>query len=59
MTLFGLDLNMTVSLAGALPGVTASWTASRGSGSGWVYSPMPPVAQQVITPVPLEPVREF
>jgi hypothetical protein len=61
MTLFGLNLNMTdVVCRGAYQGLR--WVGPHRCGVmevDWVYSPMPPVAQQVYPPVPLEPVREF
>ncbi len=61
MTLFGLDLNMTdVVCRGTYQGLRRVGPHRCGvMAVDWVYSPMPPVAQQVYPPVPLEPVREF
>ena len=61
MALFGLDLNMTdVICRGIYQGLRRVGPHRCGVMEvDWVYSPMPPVPQQVYPPVPLEPVREF
>ena len=61
MTLFGLELNMTdVICRGIYQGLRRVGPHRCGvMGVDWVYSPMPPVPQQVYPPLPLEPVRKF
>ena len=61
MTVFGLDLNMTdVVCRGTYQGVRRVGPHRCGIMEvDWVYSPMPPVPQQVYPPLPLEPVSEF
>lgn len=58
---FGLSLDMTdVLTRGTFQGLR--WIGPHRCGIvavDWVYSPMPPVPQQIYPPVPLEPVREF
>lgn len=61
MALFGMSLDMTdVLTRGTYKGI--KWIGPHRCGVlevDWVYSPMPPVPQQIYPPVPLEPVREF
>ena len=58
---FGLSLDMTdVLTRGTYQGLR--WIGPHRCGVlavDWVYSPMPPVPQQIYPPLPLEPVREF
>jgi len=61
MACFGLSLDMTdVLTRGTFQGLR--WIGPHRCGLlevDWVYSPMPPVPQQIYPPLPLEPVREF
>jgi hypothetical protein len=61
MALFGMSLDMTdVLTRGTFQGLR--WVGPHRAGVmdvDWVYSPMPPVPQQVYPPIPLEPIREF
>lgn len=61
MALFGMSLDMTdVLTRGTYKGL--KWIGPHRCGVlevDWVYSPMPPVPQQIYPPVPLEPVQEF
>ncbi len=61
MALFGMSLDMTdVLTRGTYKGLR--WIGPHRCGVlevDWVYSPMPPVPQQIYPPIPLEPIREF
>jgi len=61
MALFGMSLDMTdVLTRGIYQGLR--WVGPHRCGVmkvDWVYSPMPPIPQQIYPPVPLKPVREF
>ncbi len=61
IALFGMSLDMTDVLArGVYQGIR--WVGPHRCGVmivDWVYSPMPPVPQQIYPPLPLEPVRDF
>ncbi len=61
MALFGMSLDMTdVLTRGIYQGLR--WIGPHRCGVlevDWVYSPMPPVPQQIYPPVALEPVRDF
>jgi hypothetical protein len=61
IALFGMSLDMTDVLThGTFLGLR--WIGPHRCGVlkvDWVYSPMPPVPQQIYPPVPLEPVKEF
>ena len=61
MTLFGLNLNMTdVICRGVYQGLRRVGPHRCGVMEvDWVYSPMPPVPQQVYPPIPMESIREF
>lgn len=61
MTLFGLELDMTdVVCRGTYQGIRRVGPHRCGVlEADWVYSPMPPVPQQIYPPVPLEIIREF
>lgn len=61
LALFGLSLDMTdVLTRGTFKGVRRIGLSRCGVMEvDWVYSPMPPVPQQIYPPIPLEPVRKF
>ena len=61
MALFGMSLDMTdVLTRGTYQGMR--WVGPHRAGVmtvDWVYSPMPPVPQQIYPSVPIEAIREF
>jgi len=61
MALFGMSLDMTdVLTRGTYQGLR--WVGPHHAGVvdiDWIYSPMPPVPQQIYPPISLEPIREF